>query len=816
MKKIVLLFTFFLSISILYPQDYTNWKWQHQTPQGNTLRWVKMWDANTWYAVGLEGTFMKTTDGGQTWYFHHKAGVPLTDESPNSLYTAHFFDQNTGIVAGGDGVMRTTDGGITFSPLSVPMSTTGTIYGSHFYSSTGGFVSGSSSIQIQHTTDAGLTWTQLSGVGTTTSYDVFSPDGNLVIVASTSGNTRRSTDGGATFTTINVGTSFTIYKLAFKDSKNGWAVGSTGKAFFTEDGGLTWTNKSAGLPSTTLYDVDFRMVGTTEQVVVTGDAFNLYATTDLGTTWTQIDFLGAGQRWTSTYYSTDFLNDKLVAVGGTGLINSKEGASAAVAHTNHIKAGTLYDIWAEGPDGKVIAVGAKGNTTTFDQVMYSTNGGQTWATVNWNSTSTYRTIDMLNANAGYIAGLDGSVYKTIDGGVNWDSLTTPLPTMDFYGMDFVTETSGFVCGQSGSLIKTTNSGKDWETQTSGVTTTIYSVDMVDENTGWYCGASGKVAKTTDGGATWVSQTSGMGTSTCYKVEAITGKIAYVAGASGKVAKTIDGGETWTLLTLPSGWGTSYIYDMSFRDENYGVVAGSVSKTATTTDGGATWTLEFASTSSTLYGVTIAMTGSDTTAAYVCGVSGSVVVNNLFVVPVELSSFTANVNGNSVRLNWITDTEKNNSGFAVERKTENNSFEQIDFIEGNGTSTEKNSYSFNDKNLSSGKYVYRLKQMDYDGTFEYSKEIEVEVSVPVVFSLEQNYPNPFNPATVINYSILSNEFVNLVVYNSIGEKVTTLVNNLQEAGNYQISFDASRLAAGVYIYKLQAGDFVSVKKMTLIK
>ncbi|MBN8546878.1 MAG: T9SS type A sorting domain-containing protein [Ignavibacteria bacterium] len=186
------------------------------------------------------------------------------------------------------------------------------------------------------------------------------------------------------------------------------------------------------------------------------------------------------------------------------------------------------------------------------------------------------------------------------------------------------------------------------------------------------------------------------------------------------------------------------------------------------------------------------------------------------IPVELTSFNANADANSVLLTWTTATELNNQGFSVERKKEGGSYTSAGFIAGRGNTLEPSAYSFVDKSLESGKYTYRLKQVDFDGTFKYSNEVEVEVGSPSVFALEQNYPNPFNPSTVIKYSIPVDGFVNLTIYNTIGEKIKTIVSSVQKAGSYEVSFDASKLASGVYIYRLESGSFSSVKKMILNK
>lgn len=195
-----------------------------------------------------------------------------------------------------------------------------------------------------------------------------------------------------------------------------------------------------------------------------------------------------------------------------------------------------------------------------------------------------------------------------------------------------------------------------------------------------------------------------------------------------------------------------------------------------------------------------------------------IVGDDFGLPVELSSFTSTVNSNNVKLNWSTVSEENNSGFDVERKVSGrDSWAKITNVAGNGTSNNVHTYSFEDRNLASGKYSYRLKQIDYNGNFTYyDLSNEVIIGAPGKYSLTQNFPNPFNPSTTISYEIPVNNFVSLKIYDMMGKEVASLVNGNQEAGFYSVKFDASKLASGIYFYKLQANDFSSTKKLMLVK
>ena len=191
------------------------------------------------------------------------------------------------------------------------------------------------------------------------------------------------------------------------------------------------------------------------------------------------------------------------------------------------------------------------------------------------------------------------------------------------------------------------------------------------------------------------------------------------------------------------------------------------------------------------------------------------------VPVELTTFTGYAANAKVFLNWSTATETNNSGFEIERASSattpvQEEWESIGYVQGSGTTTDLRYYSFTDEDVSAGTYKYRLKQIDYNGAFEYSDIIEIEVGTPSQYSLEQNYPNPFNPATTISYSIKEKGLVTLKVYDILGNEVATLVNEEQSAGIYKFKFDAKSFASGIYFYTLKTGEFVSTKKMILLK
>jgi hypothetical protein len=201
------------------------------------------------------------------------------------------------------------------------------------------------------------------------------------------------------------------------------------------------------------------------------------------------------------------------------------------------------------------------------------------------------------------------------------------------------------------------------------------------------------------------------------------------------------------------------------------------------------------------------------------------------LPVELTAFTASASALGVELYWTTATELNNYGFEIERagssesgilsyEVKEKNFQKIGFVAGAGNSNSYKAYTFTDKAVTAGKYLYRLKQIDNDGKYKYSEAVEANLATsPVEYSLQQNYPNPFNPSTVIKYQLPEAALVTLKIYDILGREVTTLVNEFQTAGSYNSTFsiqNSTLASSGIYIAKLNAGKYTKNIKMSLIK
>ena len=515
----------------------------------------------------------------------------------------------------------------------------------------------------------------------------------------------------------------------------------------------------------------------------------------------------------------DKVGSTMVLSGDFGVVaKSTDNGLTWSSNSFLLNTNILFDMALAPGTNNLFAVGRQ-YTIGTRQVFYSSNYGTNWTTKDLGIDMNASSICMVNTQIGYISGTNCQVLKTTDGGVNWFPVTQPTTgTFDIYNVDFVTPDLGWVFINytpitGGNIFKTTNGGTTWTQQGSNISNAIYSADMVDANIGYVTlNSSNKpIYKTTDGGNNWLSITTPL-TGITEAVKAIDANTLYIGANFGttRMAKSTNGGTNWTPVTLPV---PVDINSIDFMDADTGYVCGnSTTVVCRTTNGGTNWTFQNVHLP-TLAGVKVLSND----IAYALGTYGSIMRYDIHgFVPVELVSFTSSVSGNNVLLKWNTATELNNQGFDVERAAIPGNWEKIGFVAGSGTTTEPRSYSFVDNDLNTGKYYYRLRQVDYNGTFEYSDVIQVEVVVPFDFALEQNYPNPFNPNTMIRFSVPQNSMVNIKVYNIVGQEVAEIVNDVKTSGRYEISFEANGLASGIYLVKMQAGDFISTIKMTLLK
>ncbi|QQS36792.1 MAG: S8 family peptidase [Ignavibacteriales bacterium] len=202
--------------------------------------------------------------------------------------------------------------------------------------------------------------------------------------------------------------------------------------------------------------------------------------------------------------------------------------------------------------------------------------------------------------------------------------------------------------------------------------------------------------------------------------------------------------------------------------------------------------------------------------YGWGILNTLAAIQVFPLPVELTSFNARYSNDIVNLEWITSSEKNNYGFEIQRETETNSYETIGFVEGKGTTSNNSFYTFTDEKFSTGKNYYRLKQIDYDGSFKYSNEILVDIALATSFRLSQNYPNPFNPSTKIDFTVPVKSNVKVKIFDVLGNELMVILNSEVEKGIHSVNINMNDYPSGIYFVNLSAGDFNQSIKINLLK
>jgi len=490
-------------------------------------------------------------------------------------------------------------------------------------------------------------------------------------------------------------------------------------------------------------------------------------------------------------------------------------------------------------------------------LIFSTKIFPQWEQQNSGTTNRLLTCFFLDENAGWAAGYDGTLLETSDGGNSW--ISKNIGTLDdIHDIFFINSMVGwailyeFSPFRHGSIINTTDGGNSWNVQLNIWDYTFHSIFFTDENNGWVAGSNGIVFHTSNGGVTWFQQypptgdawlwpiffidnnigwtagdpllglyksTNGGNTWISYPVPVVErihslvfldNQSGFLCGTQGQIAKSTNGGMTWQIQQSGT---TATLREIFFFDINIGWCVGYNGTILQTLDGGTTWTQQNSGTTSHLFGVQFA----DETNGWVVGDRGIILKTANGGVPVELTSFIAESLSGRIQLKWSTATEINNVGFEVERCFKNSEWIIIGFVEGKGSTTEIQHYIFIDDLFSVNSEIvyYRLKQIDYDGQFQYSFEIEISIP-PAAFNLEQNYPNPFNPTTTINYQISELSFVTLKIYDALGNELVTLISEEKPAGNYEIEFNAANIPSGIYFYTLTAGNFIQTKKLVLLK
>lgn len=715
-------------------------------------------------SILLVPVFVFGQQGSWVWLNPYPTGLQI-----NQVY---FLSESEGFVVGRGGtLMRTSDGGDSWLQATVPVD----VYFIKmvFSGASNGWVLGKGDYyyggRVFATTDGGMNWVEQT-------------------LPTTYGN---------------------VQDIFFLDNQNGWIVGENGLVFRTSNGGSTWQDKSiTGGDVPSFYFVSFSSL---TQGIALGRSsyyygFAIAQTTDGGDNWL-VQYSGLQN---SMYGADRIDNSTVVTVGDQGLVlkTSDEGKSwffPMGLPSENLAAVDFYDpLWgmAAGESGSIIQTDDGGSTWTeiltgysiplrsiqiLNQnaiyaggsgeyysmgpgILVSTDGGNIWSNKARSIEQSFsiQGISFSISTYGMVAG-DYYVYGTADGGINWNLLR-------FNNNDYIQDV---VCidslnaiavgGRSGQALalRTTNGGTSWQTLVFGSYSTLNRVCFPDESTGYSIGYNGTMLKTTNQGQSWTPVNTGT-TNYFTDLEFKTSETGWICGGDNKIRKTTDGGATWNVYQVSSSQ-----YDetrfISFPNANTGYAVVSYGSIYKSTNGGVSW--------SPLGG-------------YFYGAEDIVFLNSTHGWVASYDGIMATTDGGST---WQTQFSSSYSG----------SLQRFSLLPDSGL-------------WAGGDNTCILK---YTGEVIVGITEEQPDMLPEEFSLSQNYPNPFNPVTNIRFGLPGPTHVSIEIFNLLGQRVMTLLDENRPAGYHVITFDTNRqggIASGMYFYRIQAGKFTDTKRMLLIK
>ncbi|GJQ42088.1 MAG: hypothetical protein JETCAE03_15860 [Ignavibacteriaceae bacterium] len=665
------------------------------------------------------------------------------------------------------------------------------LWGVQMLNDTLGWVCGLNQTLLK-TTDAGLTWQSVSTGLNQHYWSLDFIDEQYGMIACGGGKILKTTDGGSGWTQIQAGDTRALYTIDVIDSLHIAAAGANGKNVYSSDSGVTWISNSDIPVFSATNCIDFINADTGYTVQ---DVYNIRKTTNRGQSW-----FGLPINMTSEWY-IQLLED------GTGYSCGEE--VGWIYSLNFYKRTNGLENWSrlflndnfadvffiDEENGFAIS-----GISSEIQALYKTNdGGITWMKVQ--DAPSGNDLLFLDSLAGFIG--SNLIYKTTNGGVTW---YVPNGGQGGAGkIFFVNQEIGWAV-RSNVIYKSTDRGENWFTQLTSLTGSFTSIHLTDSLTGWASIIGRRPFKTTNGGANWIEQTDLelWGTVDVFFKDYNEGWFANEY--DNNLLNTTDGGITWEVVSGVYGPRRFSFFPDTSRWWTLGF-----SNLYETTDEGNNWNditppiPMFAKFNAPFNWV-----------GYGVGSGGYIIkyIDSLYI-PVELVAFTSTIEGHNVMLEWITASELNNYGFELERSFDEYNWMTIGFLTGKGTTSEKSLYNFEDQLIRPIQF-YRLKQIDYNGNFNYSRIITIETSLSN-FVLFQNYPNPANPSTNISFSVPEKTKVKIIIYSISGEVVKDLVNEEKDKGIYTIKIDLNDLATGVYFYRITTSKgYSDVKKLVLLK
>jgi len=727
-----------------------------------------------------DGIF-RSTDRGESWT---AVNTGLTRWYITALAVASNGTGGANIFAGtvDMGVFRSTDNGAGWTEVNTGLPNFDsknivslTVIGTDLYACTWG--------GLFRSTNSAESWTQVTGIESAEPFLAFTISGTDLLVGARNSGIFRSTDNGTSWSTANIGLTSTNVR-AFANSGANLFAGTSGGVFLSTDNGASWFELNDGLSSTSVYSL----------AVIPGsgggEGMSLFA----GTTGGGICLLNnSNQRWTAVSTGLTDMICWALAASGSDLYTGTYGGKVFFSPDD----GTSWSEATQGLGTAAVQSLAFSGTNLFagtkgDGVFLSTNMGTSWTAVNKGLTRLdIPALALCPTGSGstsiFAGSADMGVYRSTDNGAGWTQVNTGLPNWDSKNVLSLTVvgTNLYACTWGG-LFLSTNSGDCW-TQVAGIESAEPFWAFTISGTDLFVGTRGDgIFRSTDNGASWSAVNDGL-TSLSISEFAVCGTYLYAATFYGGVFLSTNSGANWTSVNL--GLTSKNVYAL-LASGKY-LFAG--------TWGAGVFRIEIPEIS----------------------------------LPITLRSFSAMPlsQDGSVTVRWETMSEIDNYGFVLEKALAQSqqAFTEIpgSFTPGQGTTQEPHTYTFVDKNVTSGKWAYRLKQIDLDGTVHVFEPAVVEMittgvrsepAVPTVTCLLQNYPNPFNPVTKIEYAVsgLGCKWVRIAVYDQLGREVAVLHNEMKEPGSYEVGFDGSELSSGVYFYRMQAGEFVQTRSLLLLK
>ncbi len=946
----------------LHAQEQEEWRWQNPWPQPHALSGVHAFDQNTAIAVGSLGTILKTTDGGRNWSVQHNVGGP-------SIYlnSVSFFDRNNGLAVGLNSsyhgiILKTSDGGSTWSSRAIQPGAE-EFEAVHFFDANNGWIAGWDKHCfiincdyegiIWRTTNGGQSWSQMSisSAGDWYLYGIHFAHVDTGWAVGSGGRIFKTVNGGASWAQQATSTTSSLEAVFFVNTRIGWAAGGSGTILKTTNGGATWSSQTGGT-SRWLYAVSFADANVGWAV---GDNGLILKTTNGGLDW----FVQTSNTMLSLLSVSCFDAQSAWTAGASGLVlKTANGGTAWPAQSKIATTNQLNAVhFAQRDTGW--AVGAGGT------ILNTTNGGVDWTKQTSSTTSSLNAVIFIKTKTGWAAGSSGMMLRTSDGGNTWTAQSTGA-SQALHALAFVDANLGWAVGANGTILKTTNRGDTWIPQISGVTNALYAATFSNANSGWAVGANGTLLQTGDGGNTWLLQTSGT-VNTLYDVVFVDTNLGWAVGAQGTILNTGDGGTTWS--PQPTG-ATNDLRTVEIIRAGgllYGWAAGTDGALLKLVNEGNNWSIKNSGAPNDLFALDL-IAQSGNLDGWVVGEAGNILYSNLAIATdllvwpgdtdnngvvnaadvlalglywnqtgparsnasmnwvgqaatpwqTEAATF-ADANGDStvnqqdvlaLGLNWgkthttltqqpkrvplalsksgaaqlyctILPPAKENEaswieiyaggasnlfGLAFEvQLPEHASWSPIQIEPGHLLGEDLLLYSHIDRSagkvgvgltrkagaggITGSGMVARIKMQKSGaavvdelacalqnvvandpsgfaipfviGNTTGVEEAQHLESLPTVFALKPNHPNPFNPATTISYDLPQAVEVKLEIFDVLGRRVRTLVQQRQPAGRYTITWNGRneqgrQVASGVFIYKLSAGDFVQSRRMAFVR